>query len=61
MKIDYWQEGYNSALLHGKTYSENPYEGKEGATPWAFGCSEGMKEPNKQAFGQIMKALESEK
>ena len=57
MKPDHWTEGYRAAL-NGATYADNPYEGKPGATPWAFGCSEGMKERNRCALAGIMAQTE---
>lgn len=56
MKLDYWSEGY-SAGLSGRTYADNPHEGKQGATPWAFGCGEGMRERNRQSLSAIVSGL----
>jgi ribosome modulation factor len=59
MKEDYWDEGYKAGLS-GKDYRDNPYEGKRGATPWAFGCSQGMSDRNTEAFNRIMTAIRDE-
>lgn len=56
-KHDYWTEGYRAAL-NGATYSDNPHEGQNGATAWAFGCGQGMKDRNKEAFRRILSALQ---
>lgn len=53
MSEDFWGEGYKAGLA-GKSYPDNPYEGKAGATPWAFGCSQGMRDRNTEAFGRIL-------
>lgn len=56
---DPWSEGYRAARDDGATYDDNPYQEPE-ATPWAFGCSEGMKERNKRAFQAIAEKLGQE-
>lgn len=58
-KIDHWSEGYRAGL-QGKGYADNPYEGQAGATPWAFGCSQGMADRNTEAFQRIMTALQGD-
>lgn len=59
MREDYWDEGYKAGLS-GKDYRDNPYEGQQGATPWAFGCSSGMNDRNSEAFKRIVTALSGE-
>lgn len=58
MKTDYWAEGYQAGLA-GKVYDDSPYDKGEGGTPWAFGCSEGMKDRNRKAIRQIMATISS--
>lgn len=53
---DYWTEGYRAGLA-GAGYDANPYEGQQGASAWAFGCGEGLKERNRLAFRTIIYAL----
>ena len=53
-----WDSGYRAGL-EGLTYADNPIEGENGATAWAFGCSEGMKERNRLALGGLLKAIQS--
>lgn len=57
-KPDHWAEGYRAALHDGKQYPDNPHEGKPGATAWAFGCSEGMKERNRRGLAVILSKLQ---
>ena len=57
-KPDYWTEGYRAAM-NGATYADNPHEGKAGATAWAFGCAQGMRDRNAAAFGRILAALQA--
>ena len=57
--MDYWTLGYKAGL-EGKGYSDNPYEGGEGSTPWAFGCAQGIEDRNVEAFSRIMAALRGE-
>ena len=59
MITDFWGEGYHAGM-NGATYGENPYEGKQGAAAWAFGCSEGMKDRNKTALRKILSAIAGE-
>lgn len=60
MTQDYWTEGYRAGLS-GKHYADNPYEGGHGATAWAFGCSQGISDRNKEAFKSILAALSGQK
>jgi len=53
---DFWSLGYRAGLA-GRVYADNPFEGKAGATAWAFGCSEGMKERNRRAFTGILSRI----
>lgn len=55
-KPDYWTEGYRAAL-GGAVYGDNPHEGGQGASAWAFGCSEGMKERNRRSFLNLISAI----
>lgn len=55
-KPDRWTEGYQAGLA-GKQYTDNPYEGQDGASAWAFGCGEGWRERNRQAFGAIIMGM----
>ena len=54
--VDHWAEGYRAAL-DGATYQDNPHEGKQGATAWAFGCGEGMRARNSWAFRPISNSI----
>lgn len=56
-KLDHWSEGYRAGL-QGKGYADNPFEGQDGATPWAFGCARGMEDRNTEAFKRILTALQ---
>ena len=53
---DAWEEGYKAGAS-GLTYADNPYEEPKD-TPWAFGCSEGMKRRNERAFMAIIKRVD---
>lgn len=53
---DFWTLGYRAGLA-GLVYADNPFEGQKGASAWAFGCSEGMKERNRRAFAQLVYRL----
>lgn len=59
MKPDYWTEGYRAGL-DGAGYDANPYGNAQGGTAWAFGCAEGLKERNRQAFRAIVETLAGE-
>lgn len=54
--VDPWSRGYREGL-DGATYDQNPYGNGKGGSAWAFGCSEGMAERNRQAFRAIIEAL----
>lgn len=50
-----WDEGFRAGK-GGLVYKDNPYpENDKRSDAWAFGCSEGMKERNRQAFKTIIK------
>lgn len=57
---DTWQEGYEAGL-DGKTYDDNPYCSSQEGTPWAFGCSEGMKKRNSVTLKDILDMLREDK
>ena len=51
-----WGAGYRAGRA-GAEYSDNPLTEAEGATAWAFGCSEGWRDRNRSAFDNIMHTL----
>lgn len=53
-----WDEGYRAGL-NGSGYDDNPHTEPK-ATAWAFGCSEGMKERNRQALRAIVDTFTTE-
>lgn len=53
---DPWTLGYRAGLS-GVAYDQNPLEGTQGASAWAFGCAQGWRDRNAYALSQLLSRI----